>query len=61
MTWVQVFWKVLMIVGIILMIDSVVGGAIIASFLGPQFFLIAGLPQGIIGAVLVFLGWKYSK
>jgi hypothetical protein len=61
MSWTQLFWKVVLVLGVILVIDSVVGGAIIASLFGPKLFLIAGLPQALIGAVLVFFGWKYSK
>lgn len=61
MTGIQLFWTIVMIIGIIMLVDAVVGGAILASLIGPQAFLIAGLPQVLIGGILAFFGWKFSK
>lgn len=61
MTGVQLFWKIVMVVGIILAIDGVVGMGFLANILGPSTFLIAGIPQIAIGIVLTFFGWKNSK
>jgi hypothetical protein len=61
MTGMQLFWTIVMIIGIILLADAVVGGAILAALMGGPIFLIAGLPQLVIGSILAYFGWKFSK
>lgn len=61
MTGMQLFWKIVMIIGIVLLIDGAVGMGFLASMVGPQMMLIAGIPQIAIGLLLAFFGWKYSK
>lgn len=61
MTGMQLFWTIVMVLGVLFIVDGVAGMGILAAWFGPSMFLIAGVPQLAIGAVLSFFGWKYSK
>ncbi len=57
----QFLFTLLLIVGILLIIDSIVGGAILAAIAGPQMFLFAGVPQLVIGIILTYFGYQGRK
>lgn len=61
MTGLQTFWTVVMVIGVLIFADGVMGGAIIASILGPTAFAYFGVPQVVIGLILGGVGWFYSR
>lgn len=50
-----------MVIGVLIFADGVMGGAIIASILGPTAFAYFGVPQVVIGLILGGVGWFYSR
>jgi hypothetical protein len=61
MTGVKIFWTIVLVVGVLFLLDTVIGGAILASIFGPKILMIAGFPQLVIGSLLTYFGWTYSR